>query len=56
MKGSYLEGETDEEGRGKQNLSGKFDHFRLAPAVKRLFSDFVGTDGFPIPLYPSGVI
>jgi hypothetical protein len=44
MKGSCIEGETGEEGRGKQILPGKFDYFRLAPAVKRSFSDFVGTD------------
>jgi hypothetical protein len=49
MKGSYLEGETGEEGRGKQTLPGKCDYFRLAPAMKRSFGDFVGTDGLELP-------
>jgi hypothetical protein len=39
-----LEGETGEDGRGIQILPGKFDLFCLAPAMKRSFSDFVGTD------------
>jgi hypothetical protein len=44
MKGSCLEGETGEDGRGKQKLLGKCDYSCLAPAIKRSFSDFVGTD------------
>jgi hypothetical protein len=46
-----------EDGRGKRIPSGKYDYFRLAPAMERSFGDLVGTDGNrPAPTRPVGAI